>query len=462
MKRVVLYYLVIAAMLIVTVATVASCKKEDAKTVWHTVLFESNGGNEIASQTVNYGSKATDPGEQTREGFTFGGWFTDDGDFNTQWNFATDVVIADITLYAKWEQCVKLEQSGYSVTVWGGINGTASITSEPWGRQLDKITVTASANSGYRFLEWQAEWQQKEGNTISIYTDNPAILGISYDYGAVVWKAIFVPSVGLPETIDFWQDNRGPTKIKYHYDNQNRFTYQSLVLYNIGYTLDTDIYLDYDANGNLAEYYMLSRDMSTKFSQNSNKITFILDDHNCVSCFQTIKGEFELDAQGLPVQLTYEEEYSEGFDLTVTWRTNADVSFIWQNGNMTKTERKSETEREEKCWYEEEGKIVEKSSSASTTTYTHDDKKTPFSKCNTPKWFFLWIDFFQHKSMFYGNNKNYNKNNIKTETIEGGSTITYEYTYNDDGFPVTRTWEQGWQWIWGYGTTTFTETYTYH
>ena len=458
MKRVVLYYLVIAAMLIVTVATVASCDEEDAKTAWHTVQFESNGGNEIAPQTVNDGDKATDPGVQTREGFTFGGWFTDDGDFNTQWDFTTDVVTADMTLYAKWEQnvkweqCEKLEQNGYSVTVCGGENGTASITSEPWDRQSDKITVTASANSGYRFLEWQAEWQQKEGNTISISTDNPAIFGISYDCGAVVRKAIFVPSVGLPETIHIWQNNRGPTRVRYKYDILNRFTEKGL-LDDSGYMSISDIYLNYDANGNLVECHDYSRrDMDATFSQEGNKITFTLNDHGCVSCFKTVKGEFELNTQGLPAKLTYEEEYSEGFDVTVTWRTYADVSLTWQNGNMIKTERKSENEREEKIWYEEESKIVDKSSSVSTITYTYDDKKTPFSQCNTPKWFFWWIDLFD-ESMFYGNNKN----NIKTETIEGGSTITYEYTYNDDGFPVTRYWEQE-RWN---ETNTYTETYTY-
>jgi len=447
MKGVVLYYLVITALLIVTAVVVISCNKEDAKTVWYTVQFESNGGNEVAMQTVKDGGKLTDPGVQTRNGFFFGGWFTDDDDFNMQWNFTTDTVTADMTLYAKWDQVEKLKQNGYSITVWGGKNGTANITSvEPY------ITITATANSGYRFLEWQV---LKDGVTVSSRTDNPAIIWMTS--GAVIeWKAIFVPSVGLPYTVDIWKDNRG-TIVRYKYDILNRYTEKSLILNNSGYMLMWGTYLNYEVNGNLVECYDL-REKDAKFSQNGNKITFILNDHVCVSCFQTVKGEFELNAQELPVKLTYEEEYSEGFDVTVTWCTSAVVNFTWQNGNIIKTERKSENIIKKEYWYEEESKIIEESSSVSTITYTYDDKKTPFSQCNTPKWFFLWIDFFEQESVFYGNNKNYNKNNIKTETIEGGSAITYEYTYNDDGFPVIRSWEQE-RWN---ETNTYTETYTYY
>ena len=333
MKRIVLYYLVIAATLIVTAATFASCDREDTK---------------------------------------------------------------------EREQCEKLEQNGYSVTVCGGENGTVSITSEPWvysDRPSETITISATANSGYRFLEWQTII---DGAFVSGYTNNPTSFGMYHDADAVVWKAIFVPSIGLPETIDIWQDNRGPTIVRYKYDSQNRFTEKRLILNNSGYILTSDIYLNYDANGDLVEYKdyrsPLSRSMGTKFSQKGNKITFILNDHYCVSCDRTVKGEFELNAQGFPVQLTYEEEYSQGYVFTAKSRTYAVVSLAWQNGNLTKSEWVEDWEKENVYRDPDSGEINhverEEGSNAGTRTYTHDDKKTPFSQCNTPKWFFWWIDFF--------------------------------------------------------------------
>lgn len=65
-----------------------------------TVTFESNGGSAVTSQTVTFGGRATKPADPTRAGYTFGGWFSDEGltsayDFNA-------AVERPITLYAKW------------------------------------------------------------------------------------------------------------------------------------------------------------------------------------------------------------------------------------------------------------------------------------------------------------------------------------------------------------------------
>ena len=69
----------------------------------YTVTFNSNGGSEVAAQTVAEGDKAVEPQPAPpREGYYFGGWYTDKPEFTNKWNFDTDVVTANITLYAKW------------------------------------------------------------------------------------------------------------------------------------------------------------------------------------------------------------------------------------------------------------------------------------------------------------------------------------------------------------------------
>ncbi|MDR1175959.1 MAG: InlB B-repeat-containing protein, partial [Treponema sp.] len=69
---------------------------------YYTVTFDTNGGSAAPeAQTVVEGSKATEPAAPTKAGYIFGGWFREMEMVN-QWNFATDTVTADITLYAKW------------------------------------------------------------------------------------------------------------------------------------------------------------------------------------------------------------------------------------------------------------------------------------------------------------------------------------------------------------------------
>ncbi len=87
--------------LLLMVATVAmvSCKKDEDKTF--TVTFDSQGGSEVAAQTVKEGEKATKPTNPTKNALFFGGWYKEITCVNV-WNFETDVVTTDLTLYAKW------------------------------------------------------------------------------------------------------------------------------------------------------------------------------------------------------------------------------------------------------------------------------------------------------------------------------------------------------------------------
>ena len=67
-----------------------------------TVTFNSNGGSEVEAQSVDYNGTATKPEDPTKEGFIFGGWYSDE-DLTEAYNFSTKVT-ANITLYAKWNE----------------------------------------------------------------------------------------------------------------------------------------------------------------------------------------------------------------------------------------------------------------------------------------------------------------------------------------------------------------------
>ena len=233
----------------------------------------------------------------------------------------------------------------------------------------------------------------------------------------------------------------------YEYDSQNRITNRITTTSSVS----SSGTLNYNADGDTVKYenrYSMARGTFAKFSQNGNKITIVEASHPNANLFTDVNGELELNAQGLPIKLTSEvNDVWYGSSGSSYWSYST-VTLTWQNGNLIKTEWQKEYLN---IIYDmEPGKPVirEEGTISGTNTYIYDDKKPPFHHCNTPKWLLWLLDYYG-----YNMNNGYNENNIKTKTKEDGSTIIYEYTYNDYGFPVIITWVEG--------QITYTETYTY-
>ena len=67
----------------------------------YTVNFNTNGGTTVSAITVEEGKTIATPTAPTKTGFTIEGWYKETG-LTNKWNFTTDVVNTDVTLYAKW------------------------------------------------------------------------------------------------------------------------------------------------------------------------------------------------------------------------------------------------------------------------------------------------------------------------------------------------------------------------
>lgn len=65
-----------------------------------TVTFDSKGGTLLSSQEIEDGKTASLPAMPTKRGYKFDGWWKED--YSHAWNFDTDTVSENITLYAKW------------------------------------------------------------------------------------------------------------------------------------------------------------------------------------------------------------------------------------------------------------------------------------------------------------------------------------------------------------------------
>ncbi|MDL2256754.1 InlB B-repeat-containing protein [Bacteroidales bacterium OttesenSCG-928-I14] len=89
-------------LVLITSLALFACKEDSIPAKYYTVSFVGENIN-IESQSVEHGKCVIAPENPEREYFDFVGWFTDNGTFANRWEFATDVVIQNTTLYAKWE-----------------------------------------------------------------------------------------------------------------------------------------------------------------------------------------------------------------------------------------------------------------------------------------------------------------------------------------------------------------------
>ena len=117
------------------------------------VTFDSQGGSIVSDQYIEKDGKVTRPTNPTKEGYDFIGWYKE-ASYSTQWDFDTNTVTGNMTLYAKWNNGTHIQykikhykqnivdddytiESGDTQTLYGTTNGP--------------ITVTPKAYTGFEY-----------------------------------------------------------------------------------------------------------------------------------------------------------------------------------------------------------------------------------------------------------------------------------------------------------------------
>ena len=112
----------------------------------YSIKFETNGGNEVSSISAFYNSSITKPTAPSKEGYTFAGWYSDEG-LTKAYNFST-MPAEDITLYAKWT----VNQYTFTFEVNGG-SAIDALTLE----YNSALTLPQSSKQGYDFEGWYSD-----------------------------------------------------------------------------------------------------------------------------------------------------------------------------------------------------------------------------------------------------------------------------------------------------------------
>ncbi len=161
----------------------------------YVVTFNSQGGNAVASQSINYDGKITAPKSPTKTGYTFGGWYKDAA-CKTVWNFATDNVTTNVTLFAKWnvnKYTVTFNSKGGSKLASQSINYNDTITKPKtptktgytfsgwykdaackyvWNFASDKVTKTTTLYAKWVVNKYTVKFNSVGGSKIKSKTAN--------------------------------------------------------------------------------------------------------------------------------------------------------------------------------------------------------------------------------------------------------------------------------------------------
>ncbi len=120
-----------------------------------TVSFNTDGGSAVASQQVEYGGSAVQPKAPEKDGYTFGGWYSESG-LGKAYDFAAKVT-ADLTLYAKWS--------------------------------ADTAQTADTAQAAARLLMLETSFEFAKGDTWECITSNFVMLGSAGSGTQVTWTS---------------------------------------------------------------------------------------------------------------------------------------------------------------------------------------------------------------------------------------------------------------------------------
>jgi uncharacterized repeat protein (TIGR02543 family) len=198
-------------------------------TVNYTVSFNTNGGSAVKAATVKANTKVTKPANPTKSGYKFTGWYLDKN-CTEPWDFNTNIVRRNTTLYAGWENVIIANPTSSKVLV----NGKA-VTFEAYtinGNNYFKLRDIAQAVNKTE-KNFEVKWDSKN-NAINLISNKPYT-----PVGGELAKGDGKAKVAKPTTSKIYKDGKEISLTAYTINGNNYFKLRDIAkAFNIGVTWD--------------------------------------------------------------------------------------------------------------------------------------------------------------------------------------------------------------------------------
>ncbi len=186
------------------------------------IAFDTLGGGEVESITVEEGNTATPPPDPVRSGYQFTGWYKDT-DCNEKWDFDTDTVVSDIVLYAGWTPVETV--STVTITAVSENSDYGSVTGGGDYSAGDAVTLLAIPCTGFRFVRWKEpdvsnsrySFEAEESRTVTA------------EFAPIGTPALTVRSIGFDSITLTWTQVEGAAGYEIYQSTQKSGTYSNIM-----------------------------------------------------------------------------------------------------------------------------------------------------------------------------------------------------------------------------------------
>ena len=333
----------------------------------YTVTFDNQGhGTKPDNQTINHGGKVNNPGNLTENGFIFGGWYKESRCTNA-WNFETDVVTSNITIYAKWTA-----KTATSLT-WSAATYVATIDADNDFPELTKSPADlspiaySSSNTGVAtidangnitlvaagtttitatFTETATHTGAKASYTLTVYPSNCRWVEVTDnttlkdgDEVVITMTNILAKTFALPNDI---KTDAVPNAIGLTINNNHITSVSNELIWIIGKDGENLTFESYTERGNFLRCNNADDGVRIDDTANANRKFVVDDTYNYLKNTQTTKprylGVHSDKSQWYSYALTNMGNFPTkivGQTLKFYKRECLDVTKVWVEGNLT-------------------------------------------------------------------------------------------------------------------------------
>lgn len=186
--------------LVLSVFILSGCETVQKETFTVTFVYNSDTTNVV--KEVVEGQTVSEPVQPTKDGYDFGGWFSDSS-LNVPYDFSS-TVNGNLMLYAKWDEVIVTYQVSF-------YDGEASLSTQDIVSGEQAQTPTDPTKGGYSFIGWYTDAEYTNQFNFETAIDRDISLYAKWDEVVEYYTVEFIGSSGSVLFTQIVEEGNYPT-----------------------------------------------------------------------------------------------------------------------------------------------------------------------------------------------------------------------------------------------------------